>query len=254
MMGHRVVSGRVEAYAVRMAVAKSRLPLTRERVLRAAVALADEQGIEALTMRNLGRALGVEAMSLYNHVSNKEDVLDGIVEVVVGEMVAAAREIEPPSDPSEWKGVLRGRILATRQVLLRHRWAPDVFESRTDIPPSVLPLYDSVLRVMREAGFSVDLAHHSLHALGSRMLGFTRELFVTGDDEETDPDAAELQIRQMAVHFPHLAELARAVSHDADSTLGSPCDDQYEFEFGLDVILDGLERLRAAEWRLPRAS
>jgi AcrR family transcriptional regulator len=259
MMGHRVASGRVEAYAVRMAAQpqaakKPRTPLTRDRVLRAAVVLADERGIETLTMRNLGRELGVEAMSLYNHVSNKEDVLDGIVEVVVGEIAAAAGAIEPPIEPAGWKGVMRARILAAREVLLRHRWAPDVFESRTEIPPSILPLYDSTMRLMREAGFSLDLAHHALHALGTRSLGFTRELFVTGDDEETDPDVAEIELRQMAVHFPHLAELARAVRHDADSTLGSPCDDQFEFEFGLDLILDGLERLRAGEWRLPRAS
>ena len=103
---------------------KPRPPLTRERVLRAAVELADERGIEALTMRSLGHELGVEAMSLYNHVANKEDVLDGLVEVVVGEVLAAVDEIEPLSSAAEWKAVMRARILAAREVLLRHRWAP----------------------------------------------------------------------------------------------------------------------------------
>jgi AcrR family transcriptional regulator len=214
-------------------------------VLRAAVELADERGIDALTMRNLGHELGVEAMSLYNHVANKEDLLDGLVEVVVDEVRAATETIEPPATPAEWKDVLRRRILEARKVLLRHPWAPDVFESRTDIPSTLLPYYDSVLGLMLEAGFSIDLAHHALHALGTRTLGFTRELFVTGgDDHEVAPEVMEMEIRQMAVSFPNLAHLMRAISHDPESTLGSPCDDQFEFEFGLDLILEGLERQR----------
>jgi AcrR family transcriptional regulator len=224
---------------------KPRVPLSRERVLRAAVALADARGIDSLTMRNLGHDLGVEAMSLYNHVANKEDLLNGLVEVVVDELLAATEAIAPPSDPAQWKDVLRRRILEAREVLLRHPWAPEVFESRTDIPPNLLPYYDSTLGLMLGAGFSIDLAHHALHALGTRMLGFTRELFVTGEDEEVPPEVMEIEIRQMAARFPNLADLMRAVSHDPSSTLGSPCDDQFEFEFGLDLILEGLERLRA---------
>jgi AcrR family transcriptional regulator len=222
-------------------------------VLRAAVALADERGLEALTMRNLGQELGVEAMSLYNHVANKEDVLDGVVEVVAGEVLAAVDELEPPAGPSEWKAATRRRILAARGVLLRHRWAPAVFESRTDIPPSGMRYYDGLLGQMRQAGFSLDLAHHALHALGSRALGFTQELF-DADDEEPAPEALAVMKQQMAAHYPHLAELMEVVYHDPDSTLGGGCDDQFEFEFGLDLLLDGLERLRDREWRLPAAS
>jgi AcrR family transcriptional regulator len=234
------------------AAQQPRVPLSRERVLRAAVELADSRGIEALTMRNLGRELGVEAMSLYNHVANKEDLLNGVVEVVVGEVRAAVDGLEPPGG---WKAVMRARILAARDVLLRHPWAPGVMETRTDIPPGLFPHWNSMLGLMLEAGFSIDLAHHAMHALGTRMLGFTRELFVTGDDgQEIDPELTKFQIRQMAVHHPHLAELMRVVSHDAESTLGSACDDQFEFEFGLDLILDGLERLRAAGWREPNGS
>jgi AcrR family transcriptional regulator len=234
------------------AAEQPRTPLSRERVLRAAVELADSRGIEALTMRSLGREVGVEAMSLYNHIANKEDLLNGLVEVVVGEVIDAVDGLEPPGG---WKAVMRARILAARDVLLRHPWAPGVLESRTDIPPSLLPYYDSLLGLMREAGFSMDLAHHAMHALGTRMLGFTRELFVTGDDDqESDPEWTEIQIRQMAVHHPNLADLMRVVSHDAESTLGSACDDQFEFEFGLDLVLEGLERLRAAGWREPTAS
>jgi len=235
------------------AAQKPRPPLTRERVLRAGVALADERGIESLTMRNLGHELGVEAMSLYNHVNNKEDVLDGLVEVVVGEVLAAVARVEPVSDEAGWKDVMRARILAAREVLLRHRWAPALLESREDLPPSLVPYYDSVLGLMREAGFSLDLAHHALHALGTRTLGFTRELFVT-DGKEVDPAVMAVMLQQMAGRFPYLAELTRVVSHDAASTLGSGCDDQFEFEFGLDLLLDGLERLRAAAWSLPNGS
>jgi AcrR family transcriptional regulator len=227
---------------------KPRLPLTRERVLRAAVELADERGIEALTMRSLGQALGVEAMSLYNHVSNKEDVLDGMVEVVAGELIAAVDEIEPPAGPAEWKAVTRRRILTAREVLLRHRWAPAVFESRTDMAPAVMRYYDGLLGQMRDAGFSLDLGHHALHALGSRALGFTQELF-DAEEGDLEPEAVAVMTRRMAAHFPHLAELMQVVFHDPASTLGGGCDDQ--FEFGLDLLLDGLERLRDAEWRLP---
>jgi AcrR family transcriptional regulator len=232
---------------------KPRRPLTRGRVLRAAVELADARGIHALTMRNLAHELGVEAMSLYNHVAGKEDVLDGVVEVVLDEVVAAADEVEPPASPAEWKQAMRLRILAAREVLLRHRWAPGVLESRTTAPPAMLQHTDSLLGLMRDAGFSLDLAHHAMHALGTRTLGFTRELFIT-DDEDVEPEVAAVMLQQMSSRYPYAAELTRYVSHDAGSTLGSACDDQFEFEFALDLILDGLERLRDAAGRLPAGS
>jgi AcrR family transcriptional regulator len=234
------------------AAQKPRVPLTRERVLRAAVELADERGIESVTMRSLGHELGVEAMSLYNHVSNKSDVLDGVVEVVAAEVLAAVEEIEPPS-PGEWKPAMRRRILAAREVLLRHRWAPAVLETRTTAPHAVLRHYDALLGLMLDAGFSLDLAHHALHALGSRTLGFSQELFVAGDDD-VSPEVATAMLQQMAGLYPHLGALVRAVYHDTGSTLGSGCDDQFEFEFGLDLILDGLERLRAAGWQLSESA
>jgi AcrR family transcriptional regulator len=222
-------------------------------VLHAAVELADERGIEALTMRNLGQGLGVEAMSLYNHVANKEDILNGIVEVVVGEVLEAVDAIEPPATPADWKTVVRARILTARDVLLRHRWAPGVLESRTEMPPSLLGYYETLLALMRGAGFSLDLAHHAMHALGSRSLGFSQELFMN-DDDDADDDMAAVMFQQMAARYPNLTDLMRIVAHDSDSTLGSGCDDQFEFEFGLDLILDGLERLRDAAWQLPQAS
>ena len=224
------------------AVKKQRAPLTRERVLRAAVELADESGIEALTMRGLGQAVGVEAMSLYNHVANKEAILDGVVEVVIGEVLEAVEGLEPPADPADWKPAARRRILAARDVFLRHRWAPGLLESRKEMPPGALRYFDGLLGLMLGGGFSADLAHHAMHALGSRGLGFTQELF---EDEDVPAEQVSMMAEQMAGEYPNLAEMLKIVTHDADTTLGW-CDDQFEFEFGLDLILDGLERLRAA--------
>jgi AcrR family transcriptional regulator len=223
-------------------VATQRVPLTRERVLQAAVALADERGIEALTMRNLGQEVGVEAMSLYNHVANKEAILDGAIELVIGEVLDAVRD-ETVSEPAEWKAVMRRRILAAREVMLRHRWAPKVLETRSDMSPVVLRYFDSLLGVMFAGGFSADLAHHSMHALGSRALGFTQELYEEADDVPAETVSAMAQ--QMAGEYPNLAEMLTVVTHDADTTLGW-CDDQFEFEFSLDLLLDGLERQRDA--------
>jgi AcrR family transcriptional regulator len=218
----------------------TRLPLSRERVLRAAVALADERGIEALTMRNLGQELGVEAMSLYNHVASKEAILDGAIELVVGEVLEAVRD-ETLSDPAEWKAVTRRRILTARAVLLRHRWAPKVLETRSEMSTVVLRYYDGLLGLMFAGGFSADLAHHAMHALGSRALGFTQELYE--EDDDVPAETVSLMVQQMAAEYPHLAEMLKVVTHDADTTLGW-CDDQFEFEFGLDLLLDGLERRR----------
>ncbi|MFD0688938.1 TetR/AcrR family transcriptional regulator C-terminal domain-containing protein [Actinomadura fibrosa] len=218
---------------------RPRIPLSRRRVLRAAVAIADRDGLGALTMRRLAQELGVEAMSLYHHVASKEAVLDGLVEVVLGEVMAAVDEVGAPS-PEDWRTILRARILAAREVFLRHRWAPRVLEGRTTTSPLVIAYYDGVVGVLRAGGFSYDLAHRALHVLGSRALGFTQELFDPdpGDAEVADPAA-------MAEQFPNLAGmLAQAVHDDPDGTLGF-CDDQFEFEFALDLILEGLERRRA---------
>lgn len=219
-----------------------RAPLSRERVLRAAVRLADEEGIEAVTMRRLAEQLGVEAMSLYYHVDNKEALVDGLVDVLVNEINQAVAEVGGPSPKDDWKAAMRTRILAAREVMLQHRWAPSVIETRTTMSPEIIRYFENLLGIMREGGFSYDLAHHAMHALGSRALGFTQELFEPADEEEEESSTEALA--QMADQFPYLIEMLSEVAHDdPDSTLGW-CDDQTEFEFGLDLILDGLERLR----------
>jgi len=223
-----------------------RIPLTRERVLQAAVDLADRRGLKSLTMRNLAHELGVEAMSLYYHVANKEEVFDGMVDVVVGEINEVVTRIDPPAGEADWKPVVRRTILSAREVLLMHPWAPEVLETRSNLSEPTLRYFDSLCGLFRGADFSFDLIHHGMHALGSRALGFTQEMFDEGDDD-VDPDAAAAMLEQMADRFPNITEMTAQITHDDDDsvTLGW-CDDQTEFEFGLDLILDGLERLRGA--------
>jgi AcrR family transcriptional regulator len=222
-----------------------RLPLSRARVLDAAITLADREGIGSLTMRRLAQAVGVEAMSLYHHVANKEALLDGVVEVIMGEIEASVAELAEPSGPDGWKASVRARILAARGILLRHPWVPGVIESRTGISPPTMRYYDGLLGTMRHGGFSYDLAHHAMHALGSRALGFTQELFEPDDQGSGGQDVPDVLV-EMADQLPNLMEMMSEVAHDdPESTLGW-CDDQFEFEFGLDLILDGLDRLRSA--------
>ncbi len=137
---------------------------------------------------------------------------------------------------------MRARILAARRVLLRHKWMPGIIGRHTPMNPPVLHYFDSLLGLFREGGFSYDTAHHALHALGSRAIGFSQELFEPNEQDEGD--AAQAMFEEMAPQIPHLVEMTMQVSHvDPDSTLGW-CDDQTEFEFGLDLILNGLDRLR----------
>ena len=217
--------------------ARAREPLTRERILRAAVALADEGGAESLSMRRLAQELGVVPMALYKHVANKDELLDGMIDVVVA-------EIDPPIEGADWKTTMRERILSARRALLRHPWASRVLESRGEPTPTVIAYLDSMMGVFLDGGFSVDLMHHAVHVMGSRMLGFSQELF---DDAASMPaeEAAEVW-SQMADVYPNIAKLIPvAMDTHEGPVVGAGCDDQFEFEFALDLVLDGLERLRA---------
>ncbi len=214
------------------ALTEHRTPLSRERVLRAAVDLADRGGIESLSMRKLGQGLGVDAMALYRHVRDKDDLLDGVVELVVGEI-----ERPPPGGP--WKAALRQHVMAARGVMLRHPWAPRVLEERGTAGPAALAHINAVLATLLAGGFSMELAHHALHSLSSRIFGFHQDLFDDSGRGPADPEAEARLVAMLAVSYPSLAELAKAASHDGG--LGA-CDDDVEFAFGLDLILDGLER------------
>ncbi|WP_285100778.1 TetR/AcrR family transcriptional regulator C-terminal domain-containing protein [Promicromonospora sp. MEB111] len=233
-----------------------RTTLTRARVLESAVALADRDGLGALTMRSLARELGIEAMSLYHHVASKEDLLDGVVDVVAAEIQDAVALLDPlPDDapPSGWKPAMRRQILTARAVLLRHPWASTVLETRTSFSLHIVRYCDSLLGLMRHGGFSWDLVHHAMHALGSRAFGFSQELFepdgatagsaAGGGAREGADDEATALLQQMADQVPHMVEMLAEVAHDEPGATLGWCDDQTEFEFGLDLILDGLDRL-----------
>jgi AcrR family transcriptional regulator len=215
--------------------AHPREPLSRQRVLQAAVALADQGGVESLSMRNLAHELAVVPMALYKHVASKDELLDGMIDVVVS-------EIDPPVGGADWKTAIRERILSARRALLRHPWASRVMESRTRPTPTVLAYMDSMVGMFLAGGFSIDQTHHAVHAMGSRLMGFTQELY--NDTADTDPEMEQEMFAALAETLPNLYRLYLTVTHDDASTVGPGCDDQFEFEFALDLLLDGLEKLR----------
>jgi AcrR family transcriptional regulator len=216
-MAPRAKSSRTEA----------RTRLSRERVLRAAVNFADENGVATLSMRKLGETLGVEAMSLYNHVANKDELLDGMVDVVFG-------EIDLPPGDSHWKTAMRQRAVSAREVLGQHHWAIGLMESRTTPGPATLRHQDAVLGCLRGAGFSIALTAHAYSLLDSYVYGFAlQEASLPFDTAAALPDIS----RQFsAEEYPHLAELAVEHVFQPGYEHGD------EFEIGLDLILHGLER------------
>jgi AcrR family transcriptional regulator len=222
----------------------TRTRLSREIVLRTAIELADRSGLDALTMRALAEALGVEAMSIYYHLPNKDAILDGVVEEVFAEVEAEVGGFGVPeaTDGAGWAPALRERILGARRVLLRHPWAPWIMNARGASGPNAMRHVDGIVGIMRAGGMSYDLIHHALHAIGSRVYGYVQEL----SDDTGAPAPAPAELEQLATFAPNLAGMLGEVAHDdPDSTLGW-CDDQTEFEFGLDLLLEGLERRRLA--------
>jgi AcrR family transcriptional regulator len=220
-----------------------RTPLSRQRALDAAVALADREGIEAVSMRNLASDLGVVPMALYKHVADKQDLLDGMVDTLVA-------TYDPPEVDAHWKDAVRGRILSARRILLAHPWARQVIESRRRRTPTVLAYMDSLAGSFIVGGLSIDLTHHAMHALGHRIWGFSPEAF---DEPEAnagpvDPVQREVQLRQMAAAYPNIAAIALDATGGDLSAVGRSCDEQFEFEFALDLLLDAFEGLRQAGW------
>jgi AcrR family transcriptional regulator len=213
---------------------ETRTPLSRERVLRAAVELADRGGVEALSMRKLGQELGVDAMALYRHVRGKDDLLDGVVEQVVG-------EIQRPIVADDWKAGLRGQAMAARAVMLRHPWARRVLEERGTSGPAALAHIEAVLATLLGAGFSIETAHHALHVLDSRIFGFNQALVEDSTPAQPSPAVAAATIRALA-GYPSITELAQSVSHEG--VLGR-CPDSGECAFGHHLSRAGLDRLHA---------
>ena len=212
--------------------AKKREPLSRDRILRTAVALADERGADELTMRKLAKELGVEAMSLYNHIANKTALLDGMIEIVFS-------EIDPPLAGGDWKAELRKRAVSTREALLRHRWAVGEMEGRTNHGPSTLKVHDAVLGCLRGAGFSIEMTVNAMSVQDAYIYGFV--LQQTDMASQTPEDFAAEAQRQMVEYADALAEYPNLVEVVGGYVSKVGYDYERQFLFGLDVILDGLE-------------
>jgi AcrR family transcriptional regulator len=212
------------------ALATQRVPLSKERVLRTAIDLADHGGIESLSMRKLAHELGVEAMSLYYYVRNKDDLLNGIVDIVVS-------EIELPSRGSDWKAAVRRSAISFHDVLMRHPWACSLMMSPSGVGPARQRYMESLLGRLREAGFSANMTHHAYHALDSHIIGST--LWHAGYSALKLPaDVEKSFVRDLPKQFPYLAE------HVQQHITKPKRKDVREFDFGLDLILDGLEKIR----------
>jgi AcrR family transcriptional regulator len=214
--------------------ARTRIPLTRERVLQAALKLADQGGIEALSMRKLGQELGVEAMAIYHHFTNKDEVLDGIIDLVFG-------EIDLPVAGADWTTAMRRRGISLRDVLARHRWAIGLMESRTNPGPANLRHHDAVLGNLRAGGFDIVLAAHAYSLLDSYIYGFALTKMNLPFDASTVGEVAESMLQPFPLdEYPHLLEILTEVVMKPGYDYGN------EFEYGLELILDGLERVRDA--------
>jgi AcrR family transcriptional regulator len=211
---------------------ESRAPLSRERVLRAAIALADEKGLDSLTMRELGLRVGVEAMSLYNHVANKDDILDGMVDLVVG-------EIAQPPDSAGWRQAMRERAISARAAFALHPWASALIDSRQSSGPARLHYLDWVVGTLRRAGFPLEMTARAFSLVDSYIYGFGRQQFNMADSSDLTPEEiAEGFLRAIpAEEYPYLREMV------VDHAMVAGYDEAADFEFGLDLILDGLESL-----------
>jgi AcrR family transcriptional regulator len=210
--------------------ATSRVPLSRQRALSTAVALADAEGLGSLSMRKLAQELGVEAMSLYHHVANKEDILDGMVDMVFA-------EIELPSDGTDWKTAMRQRAESARAALTRHPWAISIMDSRTSPGPATLRHHDAVIGSCRRAGFSIQMAAHAFSLIDSYIYGFVlQEVNLPFDDATDLEDVVEsMMLPFSAEDYPHLVELTTEYILQPGYSYGN------EFDYGLSLILNSLE-------------
>jgi AcrR family transcriptional regulator len=208
-----------------------RLPLSRDRILRAALELVDQGGIESLTMRKLGQALGFEAMSLYNHVANKDDVLDGILDLVLGES-------EPPSPAGDWDAAIRTSAISVHEALRRHPWSCTLLMAPARIRPARLRYMDLLLGRLREAGFSAETTYHAYHVLNGHIFGFSLwEASHTYTAEEVSNFEAKFAKTITSDAYPYLHEHAQ--QHFSDGAHHEVS----AFELGLDLIVDGLKKV-----------
>ena len=209
----------------------TRPTLNRARVLHAAIELADQEGLDALTMRALAARLGVKAMSLYNHVENKDDIIDGMLDTVVG-------TVELPETDMEWKTAIRRTVIATKDVLISHPWAPGLWLSRQSDGQARLRLGDWMLRTLTEAGLERELIYHAYHILESHIVGSTMQAqSFPYRGEELAGMARDFIAQVPAGDYPDLVDHIKEHLEPRDGQMSG-------FEFALDLILDGLERAR----------
>jgi AcrR family transcriptional regulator len=219
---------------------RDRQPLSRVKVLDAAVALADLEGADSVSMRRLADELGVVPMALYKHVADKDDLLDGMVDTVIGEFQPSRH-----SSGEDWRSAVRRTILSARAVILRHPWARRAIETRTVRTPAVLGHMEAVTQMLLRGGLSADLTHHAMHALGNRIWGFSPELF-------NDPYGPSTPARARTSPAPDPGDYPGILAVTADATARRPgatgCDEEFEFRFALDLLLDALARLQESGW------
>ena len=210
---------------------RGHVSLNKERILRAAIKLADKSGIESVSMRSLGQALGVEAMSLYNHISNKDEVLTGIIDVVVSKI-----EMPKTSKPKAWKKAMRQRAMSARKVFNEHPWAISLMDSRREPGPAMLSYCDSVIGCLLNAGFSIAMAAHAYSVMDSYIYGFAlQEQNLPFDSTDDIEEIAEDMLQKSSSDaYPHLIEFV------TKHVLKPGYDYANEFEYGLDLILNGL--------------
>ncbi|MCA9640938.1 MAG: TetR/AcrR family transcriptional regulator [Polyangiaceae bacterium] len=211
----------------------TREPLSRERILEAALGLANRSGIAGLSMRKLGDELGVEAMSLYNHIANKDELIDALIDRVVS-------EIELPTTDEHWKAAMRKRAVSAREVFKRYPWVTALMETRKNPGPAALRYYDSVIGCLRRGGFSIAMAAHAFALVDSYLYGFALQEqslpFETPDEANA---VAEEMLEELPLkEFPYLTEMI------VDHAMKPGYSFAAEFEYGLDLILDGLERTK----------
>lgn len=224
-------SGAADPTAAHTGASEARPPLTRERVLHEAVALADEDGLAALTMRRLGQRLGVEAMSLYNHVTSKDDLLDGMADLV-------SDELHVPVRGQDWRQALRQAATSAHDAVVRHPWASTLLESRSHPGPARLRYLNGVIGALLDAGFPIQQAYHAMLILDSYIYGFTlQELNAPSTPEQAAPAAEEFLAELPVDEYPHLASMARLVMDPQYDRSG-------DFAFGLSLVIDALERMR----------
>jgi AcrR family transcriptional regulator len=218
-----------------MNAAEERTPLSRERVLEGAVSLADQVGIDAFTMRKLADFLGVKPMSIYHHISSKEQIVDGMVDMVFS-------EIDLPPDDLDWKAAIRQRCVSAREVLNRHRWAPPLMESRTSPGPASLRHHDSVIGCLRRGGLSFELTAHAYAIIDSYLYGFALQEanLPFGGGEEIGELAEDIMSAMPVEDYPHLVEFTINVALQPGYSFGK------SFEYGLDLIIEGLAQATVA--------